>query len=228
MEKQLNEPSNSIKKHIWIAIGILVSGILIGIASAIIFKSLEGIYGISSSIVLSFLAFSFSYFQFYQNKYESEIRDLENKKQIAERIEYDKVQARIRRSNDLKLATYKDIVNECNLLITKANDVLFVYINIFNNPNFKEGIKLKMNIPHNVFAFIKLINFYEDLLKISLGTTNYNRIAELIMTIIKSKDTTKMIFEEYYNQLNTLKFDFNKELHRLLIADNLNEDLNKN
>lgn len=222
MEKQLNKPTNRMKKFIWIAIVILASGILIGIASAIKFKNVEGIYSISSSIVLSFLAIAFSYYQFYQNKYEAERRDIENKKQVEERIEYDKAQARIRRSNDLKLATYKDIVNECNKLITKANDILFVYINIFNNPNFKEGIKLKMNMPHNVDAFIKLINFYEDLLKICLNTTNYNRIAELIMTIIKSNETTKKLYEDYYNQLNTLKFEFNKELHSLLITDELN------
>jgi len=219
-----NKTKNPLRKHIWRAIGILLLGIIIGIGIAILFKETEGILGISSSIILSFLAVAFSYYQFYLNKFETEKREKENREQTEFRRLEDQRIIAIKRLSDLKLVAYKDIMKECNELVDNVNYLLYsnlVQSSPRNIENFKisdvvERGSIKMNLPHKLKAYNSLIHYYEGLLKLTIICPNYNKLAELIKEITLKE--IGLYDKNNYMDLFKLKIAFNEDLLTTLMS----------
>lgn len=224
MEKQLINPSNPLKKYIWTAIGILGTGVILGILSVIIFKSVEGIYGISSSIVLSFLAFAFSYLQFYLNKYETEKRDIEYSKQIEERTEYDKNKERIRRINNLKLMAYKDIMTNLDDLVLRINNEFGKKIYLSLKEDLHNKIRIASDFLSIEFSYNSLksrVKYYEKLLATDIWSSELDKIHNIFEDLLNADSN----FEKYTINMLECKSKIDEHIFEILIAENPDYEL---
>lgn len=224
MENQTDKRSkNPITKYIWIAIGILSLGITIGIFVAISFKGTEGILGISSSIILSFLAVAFSYYQFYLNKFDSEKREIENQEQAEKRRLADQKVTEIRRLNDIKLSTYCQLLTQSQIIIEDCSKFLNDRNNIDNgnlekNREFKHlGLALKVKLER-----IKgEINNYNIILSTSMSFKELEKVNELIEELLTShynkEHKTNEYYSNIYNQFINSFNIFSKHLSNILL-----------
>ena len=207
----IRPPKNLITKYIWFAIGILSLGILIGIGIAILLKETEGILGISSSIILSFLAVAFSYYQFYLNKFETEKREKENQKQTE-----------IRRITDMKLLAYKEICKESDEIIYDCYKICCWNLNTSKNI-FDERKITSLNLINKLNSFDKRIGYYNSTLDIKLRSQEYNDLYSLFQSIqndinkiVNSTEVINIITDIFKAKINYYTF-----LSKVLVINNM-------
>lgn len=195
-----------ITKHIWVAIGILSLGIIIGIGIAILFNETEGVYGITSSIILSFLAVAFSYYQFYLNKFDTERREKENQEQTEKRRLEDQRVTEKRRLNDIKLSAYSQLLTQSHIIIEDCSKIL---IDI-NKGYLKENRESKHLFLVLKFKFNRIkedIDNFNQILKTSISfeeLQNVNSQMEaLLISHYKQENKTTQEYSEIFTQFVT-------------------------
>lgn len=224
-----NKTKNTLKKYICRAIGILLFGILIGIGTAILFKETEGIYGITSSIILSFLAVAFSYYQFYLNKFDADKRDKDNKNQIEFRRMYDHRQAEtrryedqkqieIRRLNDIKLSVYNRLIDQSNIILEDCSKLLIdMNPKLLNDMNPKLYQDAKDKFSHIAVTIIAKFN------RITIDINNYNK---LLNTKICMEDIDKIQTEITSNLGSLENREFKSDDERADLYANFHTNIN--
>lgn len=191
MENQTDKRSkNPITKYIWIAIGILSLGITIGIFVAISFKGTEGILGISSSIILSFLAVAFSYYQYVQNKIDTKI-DTNLK---------------------LKLNAYNHIMSKCDDLTQDCYSVCFEYVVSGSKGIDPNIIRTRMIIDQKIKSLNQIVDYYNCILKLNITSKSYNEFIEFIQMIATNIDDDMFDNDKLFQDLVTYKVNLDCSL----------------
>jgi len=158
-----------VRKYLCFAFAIFSIGISIATLTSLYLTKSKEFDGTTATIIMTFLVIAYTYFQYHISEIETEKR----------------------RINDLKLLAYKDIIKECNDLITDCNLICLNYlIDKRENKDIKtplilnkEALFISTNLSQKRKSFEQNIEFYERLLNIQIDFSEYHNLKVLIERI---------------------------------------------
>lgn len=194
--------------HIWVALITLALGIAIGVL--VLFCADPRYNGMSATIIMSTLAFAFSYYQFFFNKFDAERREKENQEQTEKRI-----------LNDIKLSVYNRLIDQANIILEDCSKLL-----IDLNPKLSQDAKDKFShISVTISAKFNRIYIDIDNYNILLNTNMCKKDLEMILEKMApilgnlenmeypSVDDCAELFEKFHKNIN----DFASKLYKGLL-----------
>ncbi|MBP1631447.1 MAG: hypothetical protein H6Q15_2340 [Bacteroidetes bacterium] len=172
--------------HIIIAICVFIIGVSISI---FLLSENAKSNGTSATLIMSFLVFSYGYFQFEQNRKEAE------KKRII----------------NLKLNAYREIMGKCDAITQDSYSICFEYITNEKDGYSPNVILQRMILDQKIRSLNIIIDYYQSIIKINIKTEHYKHFIGLVNIIALSQDNS-VFNEEIISSLVQLKVDLDCSL----------------